>query len=217
VETVAPVPLHEELYETDESVIPWCDVNWGDEICAQENYSLYLVKALLPHLERIKLERAMDLGCKTGRTSFELAKLFSYVLGLDKVRRFPDGFGFGYRFSAGALASKYSSHGSLVMLDSAAQARFSIKRSIFDLWAGPGIGIGCGVAADSQAEYLPIFPFILPRLSVEAGIRLQVIKNLAIDISWEESSILSVFSIFGTATTQLRFEGAPYLGLAVSY
>lgn len=87
VESSAPVPVHEELYESDSSVIPWCEVNWGDEICAQENYSLYLVQTLAPYLERIKRSRALDLGCKTGRTAFELARYFSYVLGLDTTAR----------------------------------------------------------------------------------------------------------------------------------
>ncbi len=83
VESSAPIAVHEELYETDPSVIPWCDANWGK----QENYSTMLIKQILPHLSEISPNKALVLGCKTGRSSFELARLFKKVIGADITAR----------------------------------------------------------------------------------------------------------------------------------
>ncbi len=87
VESRAEVTPHEELYETDPEIILWCDSNWGSHVCSIENYSLMLVNHLLPYLERIKTRKALNIGCKTGRTTFELARYFNSVSGLDLTAR----------------------------------------------------------------------------------------------------------------------------------
>ena len=83
VESSAPLTVHAELYESDPSVIPWCDANWGK----QENYSTEIMRQILPHLSVIDPDKALVLGCKTGRTCFELAKLFTGVTGVDITAR----------------------------------------------------------------------------------------------------------------------------------
>ena len=38
---------------------------------------------LRPYLKDLKNSKALDLGCCVGRTSFELAKIYDEVLGID--------------------------------------------------------------------------------------------------------------------------------------
>ncbi len=87
IQTDAIVPVHEELYETDPEIIRWCDSNWGSNECSLENFSELLIKAVKPYLERIKCGKALNIGCRTGRSTFELAKYFDAVLGLDLTAR----------------------------------------------------------------------------------------------------------------------------------
>ena len=141
---------------------------------------------------------------------------YSVVMGLDKVSRFPSGFGFGYRLSAAALRSKFDEGEALSMLDLAAQARFSYKKGIGELWLGPGFGMGSGLAV-TDAEYFPIFPFLVPKACVEAGIRVHVLRQVAVDLSWEQSSILFLMSMFGLGSTTTSSFGVPYLGLALGF
>ena len=140
----------------------------------------------------------------------------SVVMGLDKVSRFPTGFGFGYRLSAAALRSKFDEGEALSMLDLAAQARFSYKKGIGELWLGPGFGMGSGLAV-TDAEYFPIFPFLVPKACVEAGVRVHVLRQVAVDLSWEQSSILFLMSGFGLGSTTTSSFGVPYLGLALGF
>ncbi len=87
VESDAEVILHEELYETDPEIILWCNSNWGTQVCSLEDYSSALLKQISPFFERTKTRKALNIGCKTGRTSFELARYFDSVVGLDLTAR----------------------------------------------------------------------------------------------------------------------------------
>jgi 5-histidylcysteine sulfoxide synthase/putative 4-mercaptohistidine N1-methyltranferase len=87
VESDAPVASHDETYESDPALLPWCDANWGDNPLGSKNFSQLLVAAVKPFLERVRNGKALHLGCKTGRTSFELARIFPSVKGLDFTAR----------------------------------------------------------------------------------------------------------------------------------
>lgn len=86
VESDQPVELENNLYEDDPEIIPFCDLDWGDSPLGQ-NYHLHLLDAIKPYLSEAKPDKALSLGCKTGRSAFELARMFASVTGLDATTR----------------------------------------------------------------------------------------------------------------------------------
>ncbi len=87
VASEAPLITHDEPYETDPAIMVWCDANWGENPLAGENFALQLVHRLEPWLQDLESKRVLHLGCKTGRTSFELARHGASVTGLDFTAR----------------------------------------------------------------------------------------------------------------------------------
>jgi 5-histidylcysteine sulfoxide synthase/putative 4-mercaptohistidine N1-methyltranferase len=82
-----PVVVHGEPYENDPSIIPWCDADWGDNPLGGKNFNVKLIESLVPWIEPMQGNIALHLGCKTGRASFELARSFGTVTGLDFTTR----------------------------------------------------------------------------------------------------------------------------------
>ncbi|MCT7583668.1 5-histidylcysteine sulfoxide synthase [Aliarcobacter butzleri] len=70
--------LNNNFYESDESISSYCDLYYGKD----KLYTNY-VDLLRPYLKDLKNSKALDLGCCVGRTSFELAKIYDEVLGID--------------------------------------------------------------------------------------------------------------------------------------
>ncbi|MBW6513890.1 MAG: 5-histidylcysteine sulfoxide synthase [Candidatus Syntrophosphaera sp.] len=85
IESSAPVAIHDEPYEADPTIIPWCDADWGDDPLGEKNISPRLIEALKPWLDGGG--KALHLGCRTGRGTFELARHFDSVTGLDFTTR----------------------------------------------------------------------------------------------------------------------------------
>ncbi|PZP11453.1 MAG: putative 4-mercaptohistidine N1-methyltransferase, partial [Aliarcobacter butzleri] len=70
--------LNNNFYESDESISLYCDLYYG-----KDNLYTNYVDLLRPYLKDLKNSKALDLGCCVGRTSFELAKIYDEVLGID--------------------------------------------------------------------------------------------------------------------------------------
>ncbi|MCT7625129.1 5-histidylcysteine sulfoxide synthase [Aliarcobacter butzleri] len=70
--------LNNNFYESDESISSYCDLYYGED-----NLYTNYVDLLRPYLKDLKNSKALDLGCCVGRTSFELAKIYDEVLGID--------------------------------------------------------------------------------------------------------------------------------------
>ena len=94
IESDAPVQTEFSTYETDESVAQYCEFHYGDEYFAVPNFAkAYAEQAIafakqdkdLAQRERLSV---LEVGCSVGRASFELAKYFDSVLGLDFSARF---------------------------------------------------------------------------------------------------------------------------------
>ena len=88
---VEAAPLEEELhsnYESDMYVSQYCDFQYGPEHFDVKNFSLACFEAVRDYTEGMKRGRALDLGCATGRLSFELARLYDEVTGIDFSARF---------------------------------------------------------------------------------------------------------------------------------
>ncbi|MEM6161458.1 5-histidylcysteine sulfoxide synthase [Erwinia sp. P6884] len=75
-------------YETDSMVSQYLDFQYGPSYFGTQNYAKTLVDiACGMTTER---GRALDIGCATGRASFELARHFDEVVGMDYSARFID-------------------------------------------------------------------------------------------------------------------------------
>ncbi|HQQ68494.1 MAG TPA: 5-histidylcysteine sulfoxide synthase, partial [Candidatus Cloacimonadota bacterium] len=81
ISSPAMVVAEDNLYEDDPSIVPFCDLDWGSD------FALWLIDSFRDHLPDLKDGNALNLGCKTGRVSFELARYFTHVSGLDSTAR----------------------------------------------------------------------------------------------------------------------------------
>jgi len=76
----------EDIYESDDVVSRYCEFQYTKNYLGGENFALYCAKIAASFA--IKRTKALDLGCLTGRASFELAKEFESVEGVDFSVRF---------------------------------------------------------------------------------------------------------------------------------
>ena len=76
----------EDIYESDALVSQYCEFQYGDEHFGVENFAKSC--AALAERYAINKNKALDLGCATGRATFELAKTFENVEGIDFSVRF---------------------------------------------------------------------------------------------------------------------------------
>lgn len=88
VSSTQKVELPEAMYETDELVAQYCDAHFGPDKFGVVNFPQRLVNLCLEALGDRPKKRALDLGCAVGRGSFELARHFEHVTGIDFSARF---------------------------------------------------------------------------------------------------------------------------------
>ena len=79
---------NENIYETDELVSQYCDFQYGEEYFGVQNFAIACANKAIEYTKDINQGSALDLGCATGRASFELAKSFDKVCGIDYSARF---------------------------------------------------------------------------------------------------------------------------------
>jgi putative 4-mercaptohistidine N1-methyltranferase len=88
LETERPVPHYGNVYETDTLVSQYGEFHYGEEHFGVENFPSNCARRALEFMAGKRKERALDLGCAVGRASFELAREFDHVTGLDYSARF---------------------------------------------------------------------------------------------------------------------------------
>ncbi len=88
VEAEQPLETAEAMYESDMAVSQYCEMHYGRTFFDVENFSAACARICLQFMQGKKKNRALDLGCSVGRASFELAREFSFVNGLDFSARF---------------------------------------------------------------------------------------------------------------------------------
>ena len=76
----------EDIYESDELVSQYCEFQYGDEYFGVKNFAIECASIAASFCEH--KTKALDLGCATGRASYELAKYFTEVDGVDFSARF---------------------------------------------------------------------------------------------------------------------------------
>ncbi len=88
------VESHEEIdqsfnsYETDEFISQYLEFHYGDEYFDVPNFPKACAEKIFEITAEQKFERALDIGCAVGRSSFELAKQIPHVDALDFSARF---------------------------------------------------------------------------------------------------------------------------------
>ena len=90
VVTDAPTAYVSSLYETDDLLSQYAEFHYGDEYFGVANFPKALVEIAIEAMAGRPARRALDLGCATGRASFELARHFDQVTGVDFSARFID-------------------------------------------------------------------------------------------------------------------------------
>ncbi len=81
-------PLPSSHYETDKLMSEYAEFHYGDEYFGVPNFSKALVDLALQTLGDSPKRKALDLGCASGRATFELARAFEAVTGIDFSARF---------------------------------------------------------------------------------------------------------------------------------
>jgi len=71
------------VYETDHMVAQYIDFHYGEEHFGVKNFPVACAETCLSAMQQHKKERALDIGCATGRASFELARVFDRVDAVD--------------------------------------------------------------------------------------------------------------------------------------
>lgn len=75
-------------YETDALLSQYCELHYGDDYFGVPNFPARCARLCIDRLGERGRARALDLGCAVGRASFELARSFSSVTGVDYSDRF---------------------------------------------------------------------------------------------------------------------------------
>ena len=89
--SAAPVTQPASLYETDALLAQYAEFHYGPEYFGVPNFPRALGEIAAQAFSRHgqgRPARALDLGCATGRASFELARYFDQVEGVDFSARF---------------------------------------------------------------------------------------------------------------------------------
>ncbi len=88
VEAEQPLEVPQAMYETDGAVSQYCEAHYGGTFFGVANFPTVCAAICLDYMKGRPKNRALDLGCSVGRASFELAREFSFVNGLDFSARF---------------------------------------------------------------------------------------------------------------------------------
>ncbi|MBN1327475.1 MAG: 5-histidylcysteine sulfoxide synthase, partial [Candidatus Cloacimonetes bacterium] len=88
IESDIPVKITARTYEEDTDVTLRCEFNYGEKYFGIDNFPENAAKFCLEIMTNRDKKNALHLGCDVGRASFELAKQFEHVVGLDFTARY---------------------------------------------------------------------------------------------------------------------------------
>lgn len=83
-----PVVIESNVYEADTLIAMYCESHYGEEHLGVPNFPEAMARLCLELMQGRPCGKALDLGCAVGRASFELARQFEAVTGLDFSARF---------------------------------------------------------------------------------------------------------------------------------
>jgi 5-histidylcysteine sulfoxide synthase/putative 4-mercaptohistidine N1-methyltranferase len=86
--TDTPIENNTSHYESDKQLSEYAEFHYGDTYFGVPNFPKALSDFAIKSLKSKPSKTALDLGCATGRATFELAKHFDHVTGIDFSARF---------------------------------------------------------------------------------------------------------------------------------
>ncbi len=86
--TDTPIEDNASHYESDKQLSEYAEFHYGDTYYDVPNFPKALSDFAVQSLQSKPHKTALDLGCATGRATFELAKYFDHVTGIDFSARF---------------------------------------------------------------------------------------------------------------------------------
>lgn len=108
----SPKALPASHYETDRLLSEYAEFHYGDEYFGVPNFPAALARLAVAAMGERPMRRALDLGCAAGRATFELARHFEHVTGVDFSARF---IGLGVQLAEqGVLRYTLTDEGELV-------------------------------------------------------------------------------------------------------
>jgi 5-histidylcysteine sulfoxide synthase/putative 4-mercaptohistidine N1-methyltranferase len=108
----APAATINSSYETDKLLSEYAEFHYGAEYYGVPNFPKALADLAIAAMGDKPAGRALDLGCATGRATFELARHFDHVTGIDFSARF---IGLGVRLAEqGVVRYTLADEGELV-------------------------------------------------------------------------------------------------------
>ncbi|MDR4516425.1 MAG: 5-histidylcysteine sulfoxide synthase [Nitrosomonas sp.] len=84
----APATLQTSNYETDKLLSEYAEFHYGDTYFDVPNFPKALAEIAINAMGSRPAHKALDLGCASGRSTFELAHHFDHVTGIDFSARF---------------------------------------------------------------------------------------------------------------------------------
>ncbi len=88
VESSYEEQVRENSYESDLQVAQYAEFGWGESRFGVPNFPARCAAIALEYMKRKPRRKALDIGCAIGRSTFELARGFDEVTGLDFSARF---------------------------------------------------------------------------------------------------------------------------------
>lgn len=86
--TDTPVENNASHYESDKQLSEYAEFHYGETYYDVPNFPKALSDFAIQSMQLKPAKTALDLGCATGRATFELAKYFDHVTGIDFSARF---------------------------------------------------------------------------------------------------------------------------------
>jgi 5-histidylcysteine sulfoxide synthase/putative 4-mercaptohistidine N1-methyltranferase len=84
----APAAMQTSNYETDKLLSEYAEFHYGDSYFDVPNFPRALAEIAIKAMGNRSAGKALDLGCASGRATFELARHFDHVTGIDFSARF---------------------------------------------------------------------------------------------------------------------------------
>jgi len=134
--TDTPIEDHSSHYEDDKQLSEYAEFHYGDQYYGVPNFPKALSDLAIEVMQGRSMNTALDLGCATGRATFELAKHFNHVTGIDFSARF---IGLALKLSQqGVLRYAMATEGDLVSYQERTLAELGLEgvSSKVEFWQG---------------------------------------------------------------------------------
>jgi 5-histidylcysteine sulfoxide synthase/putative 4-mercaptohistidine N1-methyltranferase len=135
IESEHAVEIREDIYETDDLVAQYCEFHFGADYHGVPNFPK-TVADLCGEIAGGRAGRVLDLGCATGRSTFEMARWADHVTGIDFSARF---IGVGHEMrEKGYIRYAIPDEGELVSYHEKSLREFSLEetRDRVEFWQG---------------------------------------------------------------------------------